>query len=116
MCINIYVYIYILSASGLLLPEARVLLQAGLYNFLILQAVDGAGGVDQVLQAGEPEGMVQTPQLKGGQGSQASQILLLVIRATVPEAHHTWSDRLYKLYLSPNLIVYRCIHLLFSGS
>lgn len=71
-------------------PEARVFLQTGCYDFLILLAVDGAGGVDQALQPGEPKAMVQATQLEGGQGSQTSLILLLVVGgSTVPETHHT---------------------------
>lgn len=46
------------SESGLLLPEAGVLLQTGGYDFLVLLAVDGAGGVDQALQTREPEAVV----------------------------------------------------------
>lgn len=78
--------------SGLLLPEARVLLQTGRYDFLILLAVNGAGGVDQALQPREPEAVVQTPQLEGGQGGQTSLNLLLVGRGgVIPETHHTWT-------------------------
>ena len=71
-----------------LLPEAGVLLQTGSYDVLVLLSVDGAGGVDQALQAGEPESVVQAAQLEGGQGGQASLVLLLVGRGAVPEAHH----------------------------
>lgn len=54
--------------------------------------MDGAGGVDQALQAREPEAVVQAPQLEGGQGGQASLICLLVGGgAIVPETHHTWN-------------------------
>lgn len=75
-----------------MLPEARVLLQTGGYDVLVLLAVDGAGGVDQALQAREPEAVVQAPQLEGGQGGQTSLLLLLVSRrGIVPETHHTWT-------------------------
>ena len=49
-----------------MLPEAGVLLQTGSYDFLVLLAVDGAGGVDQPLQTGKPEAMVKTTQLERG--------------------------------------------------
>lgn len=72
-----------------MLPEARVLLQTGGYNLFVLLSVDGAGGVNQTLQAGKPEAVVQAPQLKGGQGGQTSLLLLLVSGGAVPQAHHT---------------------------
>lgn len=40
------------------LPEAGVLLQTGRHHVLVLLAVDGTGGVDQALQAREPEAMI----------------------------------------------------------
>lgn len=72
-----------------MLPEAGVLLQTGSYHFLILLFVDGAGGVDQALQAGKPESVVKAAQLEGGQRGQTSLLLLLVSRGVVLEAHHT---------------------------
>lgn len=64
--------------GGRLLPEVRVLLQTGRYDLLVLLAVDGAGGVDQALQTGELEAVVQAQQLEGGQGGQTGLNLLLV--------------------------------------
>lgn len=72
----------------LFLPKAWVLLQTGRYDVLIFLAVDGAGGVDQTLQAGEPEAVVQAPQLEASQRGQ-SILFLLLVRGVVPEAHHT---------------------------
>lgn len=73
-----------------MLPEVGVLLQTGRYDVLVLLAVDGAGGVDNALQPREPEGMVQAPQLEGGQGRQASLSLLLVSRGgVISKTHHT---------------------------
>lgn len=72
-----------------MLPEARVLLQTGRYNFLILLTVNGAGGVDEALQPREPEAVVQALQLEGGQGGQTRLNLLLVSSGgIIPQTHH----------------------------
>ncbi|TNN60291.1 hypothetical protein EYF80_029456 [Liparis tanakae] len=64
------------------------------YDVLVLLAVDGAGGVDQALQARELEAVVQAAQLEGGQRGQTSLDLVLVRRGrVVPETHHTWTPR-----------------------
>lgn len=83
--------LFFVCENRLLLPEARVLLQTGIHDFLVLLAVDAAGGVHQALQTGEPETEVQAPQLEGRQRGQTSLVLLLVSRAVVSETHHTWT-------------------------
>lgn len=71
-------------------PKAGVLLQTCCDDLLVLLAVDGAGGVDQALQPGEPEAVVQTLQLEGGQGCQTRFDFFLVCRrSVVSDAHHT---------------------------
>lgn len=70
-------------------PEPGVLLQTRCDDLLILLAVNGAGGVDQALQSGEAEAVVQTLELEGGQRRQTSFDLFLVCRGgVVLDAHH----------------------------
>ena len=111
--IKVLIFSFWLSTSGLTLPDAWVLLQTGRYDFLILLAVDGACGVHQALQVGEPEGVVKAPQLEGGQGGQTSLILLLVSRGVVPEAHHTWTPHTDYRYYILILIYFSICTLLF---
>jgi len=83
------VKIYFALVKGLSLPEAGVLLKTGGHDLLVLLTVDGTGRVDEALQTGKPETVVQAAQLEGGQGGQTSLLLLLVSRGVVPQAHHT---------------------------